>query len=184
MPSPLPYMMSYGLIPKILEKLQAAKRPDRFTQDFLDTKLGHSGGSARAFIPLLKRIGFLGPDGAPTSLYDQFRNTDTQSSAVAQGMKSAFSELFERNEYAYDLPRDKLTGLVVEITGGTAKDAKTRAIVGTFLGLREFADFEKNNDPGLADQSPSVGPPRFPPRRPLVPTSVSRRCRSPGVLHD
>ena len=85
----LPYMLSTSLIPKILEKIQNARRPDRFTQDFLETKLGHGGGSARPFIPLLKRMGFLGSDGVPTSLYDQFRNTETQANAVAEGMKNA-----------------------------------------------------------------------------------------------
>lgn len=56
----LPYMLSVGLIPKIFEKIQNARRPDRFTQDFLETKLGHSGGSARAIIPLAKTTRIFG----------------------------------------------------------------------------------------------------------------------------
>lgn len=138
----LPYMYSSGLIPKILEKIQNARRPERFTQDFLETKLGHSGGSARPVIPLLKRMGFLGSDGVPTLLYDQFRNPETQGSAVAEGMRNAFNELFERNEYIYDLSREKLTGQVVETTGGSKDDSNTKAIVRTFLVLKELADFE------------------------------------------
>ena len=142
MAAKLPYMMSTGLIPKILEKIQNARRPDRFTQDFLETKLGHSGGSARSIIPLLKRMGFLGSDGVPSSLYDQFRNTDTQGLAVAVGMKNAFGELFDRNEYVYELPREKLNGLIIEITGGQKDDRTTVGIVGTFLALKELADFD------------------------------------------
>ncbi len=42
-------MASYGRIPKILNKVKEASRPDRFTQDFLTTKLGFAGGSAMAF---------------------------------------------------------------------------------------------------------------------------------------
>jgi len=142
MAAKLPYLVSTGLIPKILEKIQNARRPERFTQDFLETKLGHSGGSARPIIPLLKRLGFLGSDGVPTPLYDQFRNTETQGIAIAEGMRNSFSELFDRNEYVYDLSREKLTGLVVEITGGAKEDRSTQAIVGTFLALKELADFE------------------------------------------
>ena len=78
MASKLPYLASPGLIPKILGKIQEARRPERFTQDFLETKLGFGGGSARAIIPLLKRTGFLSSDGTPTRLYDQFPNADTQ----------------------------------------------------------------------------------------------------------
>ena len=142
MAAKLPYMLSTGLIPKILEKIQNARRPERFTQDFLGTKLGQPGGSAGAIIPLLKRMTFLGSDGVPSPLYDQFRNTETQGFAIAQGMRSAFSELFDRNEYVYDLPRDKLVGLIIEITGGTKGDSRTQKIVATFLALRELADFE------------------------------------------
>ncbi len=112
----LPYMLSSGLIAKILAKIQEARRPERFTQDFLETKLGHSGGSAMAFVPLLKRMGFLASDGVPTRLYDRFRNTTTQGAAMAEGMRAAYSELFERNEYAYEMPKEKLTSLIVEIT--------------------------------------------------------------------
>ena len=142
MAAKLPYMRSTGIIPKILEKIQNAKRPERFTQDFLGTKLGHSGGSARSIIPLLKRMGFLGSDGVPTTLYDQFRNSETQGYAVSQGMKQAFSELFDRNEYAHELSNEKLKGLVVEITGDAKNARSTQDIVKTFSALRELADFE------------------------------------------
>ncbi len=135
-------MVSPGLIPKIFEKMGNARRPTRFTQDFLETKLGHSGGSARAVIPLLKRMEFLAPDGSPTPLYDQCRNIDTQGHAVAEGMRKAFDELFARNEYAYDLSREKLTSLVTEITGAAKGDRTTQATVSTFWALKELADFE------------------------------------------
>ena len=89
----LPYMLSPGLIAKIIEKIQQARRPERFTQDFLETKLGHSGGSARAIIPLLKRMGFIASDGTPTALYDRLRNADTQGGVVAQGLRAAYTDL-------------------------------------------------------------------------------------------
>ena len=142
MSSTLPYMLSTGLVPKILEQIQNARRPERFTQDFIETKLGHSGGSARAIIPLLKRMGFLGSDGIPTPLYDQFRNSETEGFAIAKGMKTAYGEVFDRNEFSYDLSREKLVGLVVEITGSTKDNRTTQAICGTFRALNELADFD------------------------------------------
>ena len=151
MASKLPYMLSIGLIPKILTKIQYARRPERFTQDFLGTKLGQSGGSARSIIPLLKRMNFLGSDGVPLPLYDQFRNTETEGFAVAEGMRNAFSELFERNEYVYDLSRERLMGLIIEITGGKKDDRHSKAIVGTFVALKGLADFE-----GEAPEKPAL----------------------------
>ena len=121
MAAKIPYMASPGLIPKIFGKIQEAKRPDRFTQDFLETKLGFSGGSARAVIPLLKRLTFVSSEGAPTKLYDKFRNEHTQGEAMAVGIRTAFSELFDRNEYANALTKEKLTGVVTEITGASKK---------------------------------------------------------------
>ena len=63
-----PYMNAYGSISKVLNKMIEAKRPDRFTQDFLDTVLALPSSSLRPIIPLLKRIGFLNSDGSPTDL--------------------------------------------------------------------------------------------------------------------
>ena len=64
--SKLPYVTAYGNITKALEKIQQAATPDRFTQDFLATKLGLKGGTPKPVIPFLKRLGFLGSDGVPT----------------------------------------------------------------------------------------------------------------------
>jgi Family of unknown function (DUF5343) len=151
MPAQLPYMVAPGLIPKILTKIEEAKRPDRFTQDFLGTKLGHASGSAKPIIPLLKRMGFLNSDGSPTAIYDQFRNSDTQGAAVAQGIRNAYAELFERNKYAGDLPKDKLKSLIMEVTGGAHDDRTVEATLSTFTKLKELADFDA--DPKSANQS-------------------------------
>lgn len=146
MKSEIPYMISPGGIPKILEKAQNARRPERFTQDFLSTKLGHGSSGARPIIPLLKRMEFLGGDGVPTSLYDQFRNHETAGAAVASGMRIAYKELFDRNEYVYELSKDKLVGLIVQTTGRAKDDRVTQAIVGTFVALKEMANFEDDGE--------------------------------------
>lgn len=149
----LPYMSSPGLVPKILAKMQEARRPDRFTQDFLENKLGHSGGSAMAFIPLLKRMGFLGADGAPTTLYDRFRDSDTQGAAVAQGMRNAYAEIFDRSEYAGDLPKEKVLALIMEATGAAKDDRTVQLTLSTFWALKQLADFEASLESAGAGRS-------------------------------
>jgi len=101
------------------------------------------GGSATALIPLLKRIGFLQNDGTPTDLYRRYRNPDTSGTALAEGLRKAYGELYSRNEYAHDLTRDKLTNVIVEITGKSKDDRLVKAVVGTYWALKEKADFEK-----------------------------------------
>lgn len=140
----IPYMLAPSVMLKIFDKITEARRLERFTQDFLETKLGQSGGSARPIIPLLKRMGFLASDGTPTSRYDQYRNVHTSKIAIAEGMKEAFSDIFDRNVYAYSMERSKLTALIVEITGSTKDDRTTKAAAGTFTALNDLADFESD----------------------------------------
>jgi hypothetical protein len=149
MASKLPYLASPGLITKILAKIQEARKPERFTQDFLGTKLGFTGGSAMAVIPLLKRMGFVNSDGSPAQLYDRFRNIDSQAAATAFGIRNAYSELFERNQYAGDLPKEKLKALVMEVTGAAHDDRTVELTVSTFLKLKELADFEAKPDTSI-----------------------------------
>jgi hypothetical protein len=128
-----------------LDKITEARRPDRFTQDFLETKLGFSGGSAMQMIPLLKRIGFLASDGTPTPMYDRFRNPDTRGEAMAEGIRTGFKELYDVNEYAHDLTKEKLSALITQLTGAEKDSRATRATVATFHNLKPFADFDKES---------------------------------------
>jgi hypothetical protein len=137
-----PFMNATGLVTKILDRAIEAAQPERFTQDFLATKLGYGSGSARPFIPLLKRIGFLSSDGSPTKLYSQFRNPDTRAAAMAEALRIGYRELYERNEYVHDLPKDKLKNLVVELTGLPATDSTVSGIVNTFSNLKSYANFD------------------------------------------
>lgn len=137
-----PFINSTGLISKILEAISTAQTPARFTQDFLGTKLGYASGSAKPIIPLLKRIGFLSNDGTPTELYSRFRSASERGAAMSEAMRLGFAELYERNEYVHDLPREKLRDLVIQVTGASKDNSIVPAIVGTFLALKEFADFD------------------------------------------
>jgi hypothetical protein len=150
-----PFMNGYGTIKRVFNKIKEAQTPDRFTQDFLSTKLGSPGGSAKPFIPLAKRLGFLESDGKPTDLYKQFRNPETSKAAMAAAIRKGYSQLYERNEYAQDLDKKRLEGLVLEITGLEQGHATARAIVGSFEALKAFADFNKPEaDPKRSTKAP------------------------------
>ena len=62
---------------------------------------------------------------------------------MASAIRKGYSQLYERNEYAHDLGKDKLEGLVVELTGLNQGNGTVNAIVGTFETLKKFADFSK-----------------------------------------
>jgi len=142
MSTKIPYANQPGSIVKILEKIQSAKTPDRFTYDFLQTKLGFKGGNYRQFIPLAKRLTLLASDGSPTDLYKKFRNPESAKAAMAKALRAGYAEVFERNEYAYSLDKDKFKGLVVEITGLEPNNRVVQLICQTWENLKRLADFE------------------------------------------
>jgi hypothetical protein len=138
----IPYATAYGNVSKALEKIQPAATPERFTQDFLATKLGLSGGGARAVIPFLKRSGFLASDGSPTDRYKAFRAASTRGSAAAAALRQGYAPLYELNEYAHALDDERLKDLIIQVTGAEKGTSTISAIVGSFRALQSYADFD------------------------------------------
>jgi hypothetical protein len=138
----IPYVTASGNVTKVLQKIQPAQTPERFTHDFLATKLGMSGGSARPVIPFLKRIGFLGSDGAPTDRYKRFRTAASRGAAAAEGLRQGYRALYEINEYAHDLNDKDLKDLILRVTGSEEGSSTVTAIIGSFKALAAFASFD------------------------------------------
>ena len=51
---------------------------------------------------------------------------------MATGVKKAYAEIFDRNEFAFALPREKITSLVTEMTGLEKDSQVGKLIVSTF----------------------------------------------------
>ena len=153
-----PYMNAHGMITKILEKIKVAATPDRFTQDYLATELGFSGGSAKAFIPLAKRLGLLNSDGTPSNSYKQFRNQKTSKAAMASAIKKGYADVYTRNEYAHSLGKKELEGLLIEMTGTEHGNKTVQAVIGSFEALKGFAHFGKTLEPLVEKKSTTIEP--------------------------
>lgn len=139
----LPYSTSVGTLEKILEKIKTASVPERFTQDFVNTKLAMKGGTANACIPFLKKLGFVGTDGVPSDLYREFRNPKKSRTALGKAFRKVYARLYEMNEYVHDADDNEVLGLIVECTGGEKSSASTKYTLATFNMLRKHADFEE-----------------------------------------
>lgn len=145
------YVPAYGVIGRTLDKIIQASVPERFTQDFLATKLGIKGGTAKSVIPYLKRTGFLNSDGTPTELYQEFRNDNARGAAASKAMKKGFSTLYEMNEYVHDLADAELKGLIVQATGAAPTASTVKSVLGSFKALKTYADFEAENNDAATD---------------------------------
>ena len=159
MAAKLPFINAYGTLPNILHSIIDAQTPSRFTQDFLSTKLGFKSSSARAIIPLFKKIGFLQSDGSPTDLYKNFRSDELRGQAMAQALKMGYGELFEANEYAHNLENKQLEDTIVRVTGSKKGSGTVKAIAGTFKNLCEYANFDRlESDETLDDNQSDPAP--------------------------
>jgi len=139
----VPYMAAYGNITRALEKMIDAPTPDRFTQDFLSTKLGLKGGSPKPVIPYLKRTGFLNGDGTPTELYKEFRNNKLRGAAAARALRHGYAQFYEHNEFLHELDDKELKNVIIQATGLASTSRLIENILGSFKSLRAFADFNQ-----------------------------------------
>lgn len=142
----LPYVTSIGTLERMLEKITTAAVPERFTQDFVSTKLAMKGGTARSIIPFIKKMGLVSGDGSPTTLYHEFRNPSKSEAAMAACIKKLYASLFEMNEYANALSIADLRGLIVEATGAAPDSAVVEKTVGTLNALKKLADFDAGQE--------------------------------------
>lgn len=171
----LPFMNSTGLISKILDKIIEAQTPAKYTVDFQSNKLGYGSGSAKPFLPLLKRIGFIGSDGTPTELYKKFRNSSTRSAAMAEGIRTGYKSLYSISEYAHDLDPSKLKDAIIQATGFESSSTAVKAILGTFKALKTYASFDEVvQDEDLEVKSITVSSPQTS-ERAEVPANMNSR---------
>ena len=63
--SNLPYVVSPGNVPKVLEAITAAATPEKVSQNFVKTILKIPGGSGDQMTSFLRKIGFADPGGSP-----------------------------------------------------------------------------------------------------------------------
>ena len=133
-----PYMISNNKISPIIEKIQLAARPQKFTIEVLRS-LGFTSTNDRAFIPLAKKLGFLADDGTPTALYDQLRDKNAAKLVLAVQIKSLYSELYAINVEIHNASETEIKGAIGRVTG---KDEEgVSRIYNTFKALCKNADF-------------------------------------------
>lgn len=134
----LPYTASPGSIKGLLDAIIAGERPEKLTNNYMETVFKLSGGGIRSVPPLLKKMGFLQSDGAPTELYSRFKTESGRGTAALAGLKQAYPEIFRKNEVAHKCTEDQIRDIIVEITGLTKADPIVRHIINSFFAIRSY----------------------------------------------
>lgn len=132
------YLMASNRLSAMMEAIQNAGLPPRFTHEFLKS-LGFKSTNDRGLIGVLKGIGFLDESGAPTERYKAYKNKSEAKKVLGEALKIFYEDLFLANEKANDLAVEKLKGIF------TTKTCKGTAVVTkmatTFKALAALADF-------------------------------------------
>jgi hypothetical protein len=133
------YMPSIKNLGAILDKIVGGVAPDKFSVEHLKA-LGFTSSNDRAAIPLLKDLGFLTPDGNPTSRYHAYRDRSKSKAVMAEALRDAYSDVFHVNERPTTADRPAIEGLFKSKLNSSDRVAQLQAM--TFFGLLSFADLD------------------------------------------
>ena len=134
------YSIKYNALGTFFNALHEAEAPERFSNKFLE-HLGFTSTNDRAFITILKDLGFLDSDGKPTDIYYQFLDKSQSEKVLAKAIKEAYSDLFKVNKNAQDLSADEVKNKIKVILKGAKSENILNRISKTFNALCELADF-------------------------------------------
>lgn len=149
------YTQVYGQIPEFLAKLQEGQAPSSFTQQHLKD-IGFPSSNHRAFIPMLKALGFLSANGAPTPRYHAYRNKSQARQVLGEAIKEAYSDLFVIKSHPSDKDKGLIEGKFKSVHNATDRPAELMAK--TFFALLKIADIDHVPSP----QPKTVEPPSPP----------------------
>ena len=163
---PTSYLTSAKNLEAILNAIQGAKAPIKFTQSFLEG-LGFKAKSDRLIIGVLKSLGFLGDAGEPTQRYYEFLDQTQGGRGLAEATEEAYSDLFQVNKEAYKLSVADVKNKLKTLTQGQYSDAVLSKMASTFVALASLGDFTtlpkpKNERESILLDVPQEEKPRAP----------------------
>jgi hypothetical protein len=131
------YMPSVKNLPAILEKIVSGTAPSKFSADHLKN-IGFPSSNDRAVIPILKDLGFLTADGAPTKRYHEYRNSAQSRSILGEALKEAYEDIFHVHAKPTKADRNAIIGVFKSVNNVNDRLAEIQAA--TFLALLDKAN--------------------------------------------
>jgi hypothetical protein len=137
---PTSYLTSFKNLSAIFSAIQNAQAPKNFTTRFLES-LGYKNAADRLIIGVLKSLGFLSSEGAPTTRYFEFLDQTQSKRVLADGIREAYADLYQVNRKAHELSGPEIRNKLKTLTQGQASDSVLEKMAGTFKALAQLADF-------------------------------------------
>jgi len=132
------YVQGYGKIPELFNKIRDGQAPEQFTHQLLKD-WGFSSSNDRKFIQLLKALGFLSPDGKPTSRYHEYRDYSRSKQVMAEALRESYGDIFLIKSTPSKGDRDAIQGKFK--SSHNASDRVAQLMTNTFFALLDLAEF-------------------------------------------
>ncbi len=163
MPLTNAYVLPITRIPDLFNRIRDGQAPDRFTQQLLKD-WGFASMNDRAFIPLLKALGFLTADGKPTARYTDYRDHSRSKQILGEAIRETYGDLFLIKENPTTSDRAAIEGKFKSFHN--ASDNVAGLMAKTFLALLPLAE--------LNSRSPSA----------ITPAMQATPASAPAVEHE
>lgn len=146
---PTTYTQEFKRFSDLFEKIRDAQVPSKFTNQLL-LDWGFKSKNHRAFIPVLKALGFLKEDGTPTQRYSEYRSHSASRGILGEALKDSYSDIF--------LIKEKPTAADKPLIEGKFKsyhntsDTVAGLMSKTFFALLELADLDASTSNRSSNQ--------------------------------
>ena len=171
------YIQVYGQLGDFFRRIADGQAPEKFTRQYVKD-LGFASSNFNAVIPLLKSLGFLSPDGTPTSRYHEYRNSARSRRVMAEALREAYGDLFTIKASPTDADRPLIEGKFKSVHN--ASPVTARLMASTFYSLLDLADM---SSPSTAEtKTAEEKPPESQPKS-LADTISKTPTRPAPTLH-
>lgn len=145
------YHLAPTRIPDFFGKIRDGQAPERFTQQLLKD-WGFSSTNDRAFIPLLKSLGFLSADGKPTQRYNDYRDHSRSKQVMAAALRDAYADIFLIKEQPTTSDRQAVEGKFKSYHN--VSDNVAGLMTKTFFALLSLADLRSSHPAVQVEEVP------------------------------
>ncbi len=143
------YLVTTKNVDSFFNSLITAKAPDVFTQKVLEN-LEFKSTNDRLYISLLKSLGFLDANGAPTERYFRFLDQSQSKRVLAEAIQESYGDLFAVNVKANELTVAEVKNKFRTLTQGKNSEKVLALMANTFKALVDYAEWTpevKKNPP-------------------------------------
>ncbi|MEX1035733.1 MAG: DUF5343 domain-containing protein [Sneathiella sp.] len=133
------YTIAFSRIPDFFSKIRDGQAPEQLTRQLIKD-WGFTSSNDHAFVPLLKELGFLSPDGKPTSRYNDYRDHSRSKSVMAQALREAYSDIFLIKEHPTEGDKEAIKGKFKSFHN--ASDNVANLMMKNFYELLKLSDLK------------------------------------------